>query len=215
MVNRLLPAVSYNFITYFLHQLTDTMGRSKTCVRSMQTKLLKTGKSQFETLDSTVITEDGNGKREETGKRVDDVNIEMASAMGVSKAILNNVIFCHQEDSCWPLDEGKKLKEKFDDIFGTTEYNKAIDRMIKIRKKREIEMSKCGIEKRHLLQAKIDADKKQLEFDLLNKKHEELLVKIEKLDGMLVPLEEAHRKLMKREAQYGELHGKKTVLEMK
>ncbi|CAD7012324.1 unnamed protein product [Ceratitis capitata] len=37
--------------------------------------------------------------------------------MGVSKAIINNVLFCHQEDSNWPLDESKKLKDKFDAIF--------------------------------------------------------------------------------------------------
>jgi DNA repair protein RAD50 len=59
----------------------------------------------------------------------------MCGAMGVSKAIINNVILCHQEDSNWPLDEGKKLKEKFDAIFGTTEYNKAIERILKQRKR--------------------------------------------------------------------------------
>lgn len=51
----------------------------------------------------------------------------MTRIMGVSEAILNNVIFCHQEDSCWPLDEGKKVKEKFDAIFNTTAYIKCLD----------------------------------------------------------------------------------------
>ena len=31
-------------------------------------------------------------------------------SLGVSKPILNYVIFCHQEDSNWPLEEGKKVK---------------------------------------------------------------------------------------------------------
>lgn len=56
---------------------------------------------------------------------------EMCRIMGVSEAILNNVILCHQEDSCWPLDEGKKVKEKFDAIFNTTMYIKCLDQLEK------------------------------------------------------------------------------------
>lgn len=48
------------------------------------------------------------------------VDQEMISALGVSKPVLNNVIFCHQEESNWPLSEGKALKEKFDAIFAAT-----------------------------------------------------------------------------------------------
>lgn len=77
----------------------------------MRTDLQKNGKAKFKTLDSTIITD---GKREDTAKRVEEINNEMACAMGVSKAILNNVVFCHQEDSNWPLEEGQKLKAKFD-----------------------------------------------------------------------------------------------------
>lgn len=48
------------------------------------------------------------------------VDQEMISALGVSKPVLNHVIFCHQEESNWPLSEGKALKEKFDAIFAAT-----------------------------------------------------------------------------------------------
>lgn len=40
------------------------------------------------------------------------------------QAILENVIFVHQEESSWPLDEGSVLKKKFDDIFSATKYTK-------------------------------------------------------------------------------------------
>jgi DNA repair protein RAD50 len=56
---------------------------------------------------------------------------EMCQAVGVSEAILNHVILCHQEDSCWPLDEAKKVKEKFDSIFNTTMYIKCLDQLTK------------------------------------------------------------------------------------
>ena len=35
---------------------------------------------------------------------------------------MENVIFCHQEDSNWPLSDSKTLKLKFDDIFAATRY---------------------------------------------------------------------------------------------
>jgi DNA repair protein RAD50 len=40
--------------------------------------------------------------------------------MGVSKPILDNVIFCYQEESFWPLAEPSVLKKKFEVIFAAT-----------------------------------------------------------------------------------------------
>lgn len=54
-------------------------------------------------------------------------------------ALLNNVIFCHQEETNWPLSEGKVLKEKFDDIFGSIGYVKMLE---KIKKTRDEEVKK-------------------------------------------------------------------------
>lgn len=47
---------------------------------------------------------------------------EIPALMGVSKAILENVIFVHQDDSNWPLQDPSTLKKKFDDIFSATRY---------------------------------------------------------------------------------------------
>lgn len=63
-----------------------------------------------------------------------DIDAVMIESLGVSKAVINNVIFCHQEDSCWPLGEGKALKTKFDDIFDATKYNKALENIRKVKK---------------------------------------------------------------------------------
>lgn len=43
----------------------------------------------------------------------------------VLQAVLENVVFVHQEDSNWPLADGQTLKKKFDDIFNATKYTKA------------------------------------------------------------------------------------------
>ena len=57
--------------------------------------------------------------------------------MGVSQAVLESVIFVHQE-SDWPLAEDKVLKQKFDD-FMSAKYTKALDdiRALKNNKKEE------------------------------------------------------------------------------
>jgi DNA repair protein RAD50 len=49
-----------------------------------------------------------------------EMDIEIPQLLGVSKAVLENVIFCHQEDSYWPFAEPSYLKKKFDDIFEAT-----------------------------------------------------------------------------------------------
>ena len=56
-----------------------------------------------------------------------DIDLEMTLSLGVSKAVLENVIFCHQEDSNWPLIEGKPVKERFDDLFASVRYVKALE----------------------------------------------------------------------------------------
>lgn len=152
-----------------------------TVVRSMKTSV-KRGKLTFETLDASISVE-VNGKAEALSKRTADVNNQMAMEMGVSRAIINNVVFCHQEDSSWPLDEQKKLKEKFDAIFGTTEYNKAIDKVMNIKKgyveKRT--MRERDLKEFHV--NKSDADGKALDL-------QEAQLRLEKLDATNACLDE-------------------------
>ena len=61
-----------------------------------------------------------NGEEVQITSKCAELNREMVSSLGVSQAVLENVIFCHQEDSNWPLGEGKSVKQKFDDIFEAT-----------------------------------------------------------------------------------------------
>lgn len=105
-----------------------------TISRSMKVSQNKANTLKFETQDSTISFIKDGKKVESISKRVEETNEFVCEAIGVSKAVLNNVIFCHQEDANWPLDESKKLKEKFDAIFGTTEYDNAIDKIISSRK---------------------------------------------------------------------------------
>lgn len=58
--------------------------------------------------------------------RCADMDREIPALMGVSKAVLENVIFVHQDESNWPLQDPSTLKKKFDDIFSATRYLKAL-----------------------------------------------------------------------------------------
>lgn len=55
--------------------------------------------------------------------------------MGVSNAVLENVIFCHQEESLWPFSDQTNLKKIFDEIFDTTKYTKALGELRNVAKK--------------------------------------------------------------------------------
>lgn len=59
---------------------------------------------------------------------------ELPILLKVSRPILENVIFCHQEESNWPLQEGTVLKTKFDAIFQASRYSKALQDIKKQRK---------------------------------------------------------------------------------
>ncbi|CAK5270168.1 unnamed protein product [Mycena citricolor] len=93
----------------------------------------------MKTLESVLALENNketSGKRAVISTKCAELDAEIPQLLGVSKAVLENVIFCHQEDSYWPLAEPAALKKKFDDIFEATKYTKALDSIKSLRKSR-------------------------------------------------------------------------------
>lgn len=43
----------------------------------------------------------------------------MPRLLGTTKALIENVLMCHQENANWPFGENLKLKEIFDQLFQT------------------------------------------------------------------------------------------------
>ena len=86
-------------------------------------------KQQYKQSDATVEIK-GRDKKTITSKcaEIDKLTPEL---MCVSQAVLQNVIFCHQEESNWILGEPKVLKDKFDAIFASTRYSKALEQVKK------------------------------------------------------------------------------------
>jgi DNA repair protein RAD50 len=89
----------------------------------------------FKTLDGVIRTTDETGKQVSQAHTCSELDRVIPTMLGVSKAVLDNVVFCHQEESSWPLQEGAVLKAKFDAIFDSTKYAKALE-AIKDTKKR-------------------------------------------------------------------------------
>jgi len=79
---------------------------------------------EFKQLDGAIKTTNDYGEEVSLSHKCSDLDKHIPELLGVSSAILENVIFCHQEDSSWPLQEGALLKKKFDDIFDSTRYSK-------------------------------------------------------------------------------------------
>ncbi len=84
-------------------------------------------KMEFKALDGVIKHKNPDGTQTSLSSKCSELDSSVPQLMGVSKAILENVIFCHQEESCWPLSEGAVLKKKFDDIFDSARYSKALE----------------------------------------------------------------------------------------
>ncbi|XP_032558978.1 DNA repair protein RAD50 [Chiroxiphia lanceolata] len=143
---------------------------------------------EFRTLES-VITRTKNGEKiSSLSSKCAEIDKEMISALGVSKSVLNNVIFCHQEESNWPLSEGKTLKQKFDEIFSATRYIKALEALRQVRLKQSLKVKECQTELKYLKQNKEKAQEIQ---DHLNNREAQLAASkenIKTIESQLEPL---------------------------
>ncbi|KAM9311342.1 DNA repair protein RAD50 [Gastrophryne carolinensis] len=133
-------------------QLRDVNGELVAVQRSMVCTQ-KGKKTEFKTLEG-VITRIKHGEKVSLSTKCAEMDKELISSLGVSTAVLNNVIFCHQEDSNWPLSEGKQLKIKFDEIFSATRYIKALDTLRQVRLKQAQRVKECQTELKYLKQNK-------------------------------------------------------------
>lgn len=83
--------------------------------------------ASFKQLDGALRSFDiHTGQKVTLSHKCGELDKQIPQVLGISKAILDHVLFCHQEDSSWPLAEASVLKKRFDEIFDSTRYSKAI-----------------------------------------------------------------------------------------
>ncbi|KAE8216044.1 hypothetical protein CF327_g796 [Tilletia walkeri] len=122
----------------------DRQGDRYNAVRNLQVTTKKGGNLSMSTLEGLLQLDmedkdkvGGKRKRNTTiSTRCAELDEEIPRLLGVSQSILENVIFCHQEDSNWPLSEPAKLKTKFDNIFEATKFTKALKHIKDLHKER-------------------------------------------------------------------------------
>ena len=125
--------------------------------RSLQLTAKKTTRTQ-KTLEGQLLMIK-EGERTAISSRVAELDQIMPQYLGVSKAILDSVIFCHQDASLWPLSEPLALKKRFDEIFEAQKYTNAIDNIKKLRKTHMVELEKFKIVEQHAKDDKNKAEK--------------------------------------------------------
>ncbi|XP_052545763.1 DNA repair protein RAD50 isoform X1 [Tympanuchus pallidicinctus] len=141
-------------------QFRDVNGELVAVQRSMVCTQ-KSKKTEFKTLEGVITRTSRHGEKVSLSSKCAEIDREMISALGVSKSVLNNVIFCHQEESNWPLSEGKALKQKFDEIFSATRYIKALETLRQVRLKQGMKVKECQTELKYLKQNKEKAQEIQ------------------------------------------------------
>ncbi len=81
---------------------------------------------EFRKLDQILKYVDDQGREHSVSNSCIDMDSQMAKMFGVSRAVLQNVIFCHQEETLWPFADQAHLKKIFDEIFDTEKYTKIL-----------------------------------------------------------------------------------------
>ena len=130
------------------------------CTRSLQLTVKKTARSQKTLEGQLLMVKDG--ERTAMSSRVAELDQILPQYLGVSRAILDSVIFCHQDESLWPLSEPSVLKKRFDEIFEAIKYTKAIDNIKILRKKQMEELGKLRIVEQHVKENKEKGEKVRL-----------------------------------------------------
>ncbi|KAI8626631.1 hypothetical protein F5Y19DRAFT_445596 [Xylariaceae sp. FL1651] len=185
--------------------------------RSLQLTVKKSVRSQ-KTIEGTIyINRDGD--KDSASRKEVELNKIVPETLGVSSAILDAVIFCHQEESLWPMSEPSALKKRFDEIFEAMKYTKAIENLKVLRKRQGEALAKLKVEEVTDKSNKDKADKNekrslflQEELDQLRQKEEELR---KEMDAAAQNAKERHESANSYLRIVNDLHMKKEELRIR
>jgi len=141
-------------------------------------------KSEFRQMEQVLKAKDANGDIISVTQKCAEMDRQIPELLGVSDAVLNNVIFCHQEESLWPFGDTAKLKSIFDDLFDTTRYTNLLDNL----KKQQKEYRKKAKEALHAF----EIEKK--DFDNLMRSQKEALNNMAAINTLQKQLDDNKKK---------------------
>jgi len=103
---------------------------------------------------------------------------------------LNYVIFCHQDELNWPFDQGKTLKERFDEIFDSARFNKALEAISKLQKELQSDIRGLNAEKQTFKVLVSEVEDKEAKLKEQQKRLDTTKEKISDIDKQLVPVKQ-------------------------
>jgi DNA repair protein RAD50 len=198
----------------------DTSGMSVQVQKNL-CSTQKAKKLEFRTAETIITRYNKEGKVASTiTSKCINADAEVINAFGVSKAVLDHVIFCHQEDSNWPLSEGKILKTRFDEIFAATKYIKALDVLRKVRLEKQQLVKQKEIEKKFLEANKNkfealcrDLEENQTSYNNLQAKKETCEEKMKPIQKQIEHYFKQSNKIFEIKGQLDKIENEKQLLE--
>ena len=173
--------------------------------RSLVLEVKKATRSQ--TAKEALLLIERHGQKTTLSTRVAELDQQVPLYLGVSPSLLDNVLFCHQEDSQWPLAESGTLKKKFDEIFEAGKYTKAVKELVDIRKKHRNDLGRQGEVVNSAKKDRERSKKVKQQTDNLGKEVHELREEARDLEKkMESALREANESLKKSE-EFSEILG--------
>lgn len=118
--------------------------------------------------------------------------------LGVSPAILDAVIFCHQDESLWPLSEPSALKKRFDEIFEAQKYTKAIENLKVLRKKQVEQLAMLQNDEAH---NKVNKDRGERAEKRMSGLQAEIEAAREKCEALTVEMRETQERIRQKHEQ--------------
>ena len=175
---------------------TSANGINMIVTRNIQLLAKKTTNT-FKTLEGQLVAITKSGERTTLSTKSVELDTQVPLYMGVPKAILDYVIFCHQEDSLWPLSEPSNLKKKFDEIFQAMKFTKSIDNLKTIRKDMIVDIKLLTQSVEHL---KVDKDRSRstkMKIHQLEAKIDEYQSEVNSIEDQLNKVTKESDKLFK------------------
>lgn len=102
---------------------------SKTVQLAKVTKKDST-KVEYKSIEQQIKTRDPRtGELISINHHCAEIEKQVPNLFGVTPSIMENVIFCHQEESLWPFSDNNTLKGIFDELFDTKTLTRSYDAM--------------------------------------------------------------------------------------
>jgi len=165
------------------------IGEDLVVTRSLQVSQKKNAKTvTLKTMECSLTVRNGS-ERHGISTRTAELDEIVPLKLGVAPAILESVIFCHQDESMWPMSEPSTLKKKFDEIFEAMKYTKAIDNLKQVKKKQQEDLRVHRVEQQHNKDSKEKSERMKKTMETLGARLEESRVRDAQLKAQIRELD--------------------------